>query len=73
MESLRYYRENSRFQNWLPYLKTEIFSKLYEQPVWPKNQPPLQHADKGRVVNETVEALIKRGAFTRSKIPPASR
>lgn len=70
IEALRHYRENSRFQNWLPYLKTEIFQKLYEQPIWPKNLPPLQHADKGRIVADAVETLIQRGAFTRSNIRP---
>ena len=70
IEALRYYREHSRFQNWLPYLKTEIFQKLYEQPIWPKNLPPLQHADKGRIVADAVEMLIGRGAFTRSNIRP---
>jgi predicted amidohydrolase len=39
-------------------------------PIWPKNLPPLQHADKGKVVADTVEKLIARGAFTRSKIRP---
>ncbi len=68
IESLRYYREHARFQNWLPYLKTEIFKQLYAQPVWPKNQPPLQHSDKEKVVGQTVQALLDRGAFTQSKI-----
>ena len=29
IDALRHYRENARFQNWIPYLKTEIFKKLY--------------------------------------------
>lgn len=66
IEALRHYRENARFQNWLPYLKTEIFKGMFEQPIWPKNQPPLQHADKGKVVAGTIEALVERGSFTRS-------
>jgi predicted amidohydrolase len=66
IEALRHYRENSRFQNWLPYLKTEIFSQMYRTPIWPKNQPPLQHADKAKVLQQSVDALIRRGAFKKS-------
>jgi hypothetical protein len=68
IEALRHYRETARFQNWIPYLKTEIFSKLYEQPLWPKNQPAMQHADADRVFNNNIETLIKRGTYTKSKI-----
>ncbi len=70
IESLRHYRENSRFQNWLPYLKTELFKDLYANPIWPKNQPPLQHAEKQTVHDGVVDSLVTRGAFTRSKIKP---
>lgn len=68
IEALRHYREDSRFQNWLPYLKTELFKELYSQPIWPKNQPPLQHADKAKVVKGTIDELVRRGAFTRSRL-----
>lgn len=68
IEELRHYRQTARFQNWAPYLKTEIYAKLYEQPIWPKNQPPLQHADKAKIIRETIEKLIDRGTFTRSRI-----
>ncbi|TDJ44616.1 MAG: hydrolase [Gammaproteobacteria bacterium] len=66
IEALRHYRENARFQNWLPYLKTELFSKLYAQPLWPKNQPPMQHADADKVFHDNVAKLIERGSFTKS-------
>jgi len=66
IEELRHYRENARFQNWMPYLKSELYRKIYEQPVWPKNQPPLQHADKAKVLEDTVAELLSRGTFTRS-------
>ncbi|MDJ0927832.1 MAG: nitrilase-related carbon-nitrogen hydrolase [Gammaproteobacteria bacterium] len=70
IEELRHYREHSRFQNWLPYLKTELFKDLYSQPIWPKNQPPLQHADKARVLADVTDELVQRGSLTRSKIAP---
>lgn len=68
IEALRHYRETSRFQNWIPYLRTEIFAKLYSEPLWPKNQPPMQHADADKTFRKTVAALLKRGTFTKSKI-----
>ena len=68
IEAMRHYRETSRFQNWIPYLRTEIFAKLYSEPLWPKNQPPMQHADADKTFRKTVAALQKRGTFTKSKI-----
>ena len=68
IEALRHYRETARFQNWIPYLRTEIFRKLYDEPLWPKNQPPMQHADADKVFKKTVGILQKRGTFTKSKI-----
>jgi predicted amidohydrolase len=68
IEELRHYRENSRFQNWMPYLRSEIFAHLYDEPVWPMNQPPLQHADKAKVFKQIIDKLADQGTFTRSKI-----
>jgi len=66
IEALRHYRENARFQNWIPYLKTELFDKLYAEPLWPKNRPPMQHADADKVFRDNVAKLLKRGTFTKS-------
>jgi predicted amidohydrolase len=68
IEELRYYRENSKFQNWMPYLKSEIYRKIYDEPVWPKNQLPLQHADKARILKASIDKLIARKTFRKSKI-----
>lgn len=68
IEALRHYRENARFQNWLPYLKSEIFGRLFDEPLWPKNQPPMRHADSDRVFRDSVRKLVERGTFTKSKI-----
>ena len=64
IDALRHYRENARFQNWIPYLKTEIFSKMYEQEIWPKNLPPMNHDDAGKVFKKTIKKLIKKGTYT---------
>jgi predicted amidohydrolase len=66
IEALRHYRENSRFQNWIPYLRTEILSDLYSKPLWPKNQPAMQHADADEVFRNTIDKLIERGTYTKS-------
>ena len=49
------------------YLKTEIFSKMYEQKIWPKNLPPMKHADAGKVFKETIKNLIDRGTYSKRK------
>ena len=64
IEALRHYRQNARFQNWIPYLKTEIFKKLYDRPIWPNNLPPMNHEDAGKVFNDSVKKLIKSGIYT---------
>lgn len=68
IDALRYYRENARFQNWLPYLRAEIYRKLYDQPIWPKNLSPLDDAGAARVLAESVARLQARGILTK-RIP----
>ena len=67
IDALRYFRETARFQNWIPYLRTEIFKKLYEQPLWPKNQPPMQHADADKAFKDSIAKLQARGTYTKRK------
>jgi predicted amidohydrolase len=64
VDALRHYRETARFQNWLPYLRTEIYRRMYEQPIWPRNQPPMDDAGTEKLFNSAVEVLQERGAFT---------
>lgn len=64
VDALRNYREQARIQNWIPYLRTEIYRKLYETAIWPKNQPPMHHADAEKVFNQAVSDLKKRGVYT---------
>jgi len=66
IEALRHYRENARIQNWIPYLRTEIFDKLYAEPIWPRNQPPMRHEDADRVYHDIVKKLLAKGTFTKS-------
>ena len=67
VDALRYYRENARFQNWMPYLRTEIYRKLYEQSIWPRNLPPMDDAGTEKVFQESVSKLLARGTYKRRK------
>ncbi len=37
IRALRHFRENARMHNWLRELRTDIFKKIYEDPVYEKN------------------------------------
>ncbi|MDP6436783.1 MAG: nitrilase-related carbon-nitrogen hydrolase [Gammaproteobacteria bacterium] len=63
IEALRHYRETAKFQNWIPYIRSEIFSHMYDEPIWPKNLPNMKHEDAAVVFKETVERLQKRGTY----------
>jgi len=66
IEALRHYRETSRFQNWIPFLRTEIYRKIYDGSLWPKNNPPMQHEEADEIFYDTVKRLKKNGTFTGS-------
>jgi hypothetical protein len=67
IEALRHFRETARFQNWMPYLRTELYRRIYEQPIWPKNLPPMDDAATEKVFEASVERLQGRGTFARRK------
>jgi predicted amidohydrolase len=67
IDALRYYRETARFQNWIPYIRSEIYRNLYKTSIWPKNLPPMQHEGTGEVFRETVKRLQDRGTYTPRK------
>lgn len=65
IDALRHYRQTARFQNWLPYLRTEIYQRIYADPVWPKNQSPMDDAGTGKVFDDVVRDLTTKGSFSR--------
>lgn len=65
IDALRHYRETARFQNWLPYLRTEIYQSLYRQPIWPKGLPPMDDSGTEKVFATAVAGLQQRGTFTK--------
>ena len=65
IDALRYYRQNAKFQNWLPYLRSEIYRSAYDAPVWPANDQPLDDKAAEQVLKETIASLQSRGAFAK--------
>lgn len=68
IESLRQFRMMNLNSNWLKDLRTEIFRKMYDKPIHPKNlwleQDPLSHAEVDEVYRDNIRRLVERGAFT---------
>lgn len=71
IEALRQFRTMNLNSNWMKDLRTEIFRRMYSEPVHPKNlwldAEPLQHADVDEIYRANIGRLIARGSFT----PPA--
>jgi hypothetical protein len=59
--------------NWMKDLRTEIFRRMYEEPVHPKNlwldDEPLRHGDVDEIYRANIGRLVARGSFT----PPAQQ
>lgn len=72
IEALRQFRAMNLNSNWLKDLRTELFKRMYEQPIHPKNlwlnQEPLHHADVDQIYRENIEKLYQRGTWTRPAI-----
>ena len=68
IEALRQFRVLNLNSNWLKDLRTEIFQKMYEKPIHPKNlwlnQDPFHHAAVDEIYRENIRALIERGTYT---------
>jgi beta-ureidopropionase len=58
--------------NWMKDLRTEVFRRMYEVPIHPKNlwmeSDPASHAEVDEVYRANIRRLIERGSFT----PPAN-
>jgi beta-ureidopropionase len=71
IEALRQFRVLNLNSNWLKDLRTEIFRKMYETPIHPKNlwmrQDPFHHAEVDEIYRKNIDCLIQRGTYT----PPA--
>jgi beta-ureidopropionase len=71
IEALRQFRVMNLNSNWLKDLRTELFKKMYEKPLYPSNlwlkDEPLCHEEVDKIYRASIEKLIERGTYT----PPA--
>lgn len=63
LQSLRSHRCTAGRFNPLPYLRTEIYRKVYEQPVYPANRCPQSRMEREQILKESVKSLIRRGVL----------
>ncbi|MBH1974506.1 MAG: hypothetical protein I8H94_05445 [Rhodobacteraceae bacterium] len=68
IEALRQFRMSNLNSNWLKDLRTELFARMYEKPIHPKNmwmtQDPLRHAAVDEVYRDNIRRLVDRGTWT---------
>src|SRR5690348_4858500 len=71
IEALRQFRTMNLNSNWMKDLRTEVFRRMYEEPIHPANlwleQEPLTHERVDEVYRANIQTLIDRGTYT----PPA--
>lgn len=71
IESLRNFRTMNLNSNWLKDLRTELFKKMYDDPIFPKNlwleYNPVRHEEADEIYRQSIKDLIYRGVYT----PPA--
>ena len=68
IEALRQFRAMNLNSNWMKDLRTELFRRMYEDPIHPRNlwleQDPLPHAAVDEVYRDNIGRLVERGAWT---------
>jgi beta-ureidopropionase len=68
IEALRQFRVMNLNSNWTKDLRTEIFRRMYEKPIHPKNlwlkNEPLHHEQVDKIYRDNIKRLIKRGTYT---------
>ena len=71
IEALRYHRESSLWTNWMKDLRTEMYQKVYEEPIYPKNlyldREPMKHEEyEKEVIKRQVKLMQDRGIWKES-------
>jgi len=69
IEALRQFRTMNLNSNWMKDLRTEVFRRMYEEPIHPANlwleHDPGQHAEVDEVYRDNIRRLVERGSYTR--------
>jgi len=73
IEALRNFRTMNLNSNWLKDLRTELFAKMYQHPIHPKNlwieKEPPGNDEVDEIYRGNIKKLIERGSYT----PPAHK
>jgi hypothetical protein len=68
IEALRHFRAMNLNSNWMKDLRTELFARMYEEPIHPRNlwleHDPDRHAEVDEVYRANIRRLVERGAYT---------
>ncbi len=69
IEALRQFRAMNLNSNWLKDLRTELFQKMYDKAIHPKNlwmkQDPLSHAQVDEIYRDNIKKLVDQGTWTK--------
>jgi predicted amidohydrolase len=69
IEALRQFRVMNLNSNWLKDMRTELFRKMYEEPIHPRNLwlrwEPFSHQVMDEVYRSNINKLLARGTYTR--------
>jgi len=72
VEALRQFRTMNLNSNWMKDLRTEVFRRMYEEPIHPANlwleRDPAQHGEVDEVYRANIRRLIERGSYTRPAV-----
>jgi predicted amidohydrolase len=72
IEALRQFRAMSLNSNWLKDLRVELFKRMYEQPIHPKNlwltSEPRPHREVDEIYRANIRRLVDRGTWTRPAV-----
>ncbi|NLC77323.1 MAG: hydrolase [Clostridia bacterium] len=68
IEALRQFRVMNLNSNWTKDLRTELFKRMYEQPIHPKNlwlhEEPWHHDKADEIYRGNIRRLLERGTYT---------
>jgi len=68
IEALRQFRVMNLNSNWTKDLRTEIFKRMYEKPIHPKNlwlkNEPRHHEAVDQIYRDNIKRLVERGTYT---------
>ena len=68
IEALRQFRNMNLNSNWIKDLRVELFKRMYEKPIHPKNlwleEEPKHHAEVDEIYRSNIRKLQERGTYT---------